>query len=370
MKYMLLIVDTFSRYLWSFPLKGKSAREVQDAFESIKSRHPMAIMADEGTEFMGTFLKYCTQKGIRIYHIYGDHKAAIAERAIRTIQTLLWRLMTARDTRKWVDLLPLAVEFYNTSKHRALDGLTPTQASDPANQRRLWLHQYGTIQPNTPDKPKFNIGDAVRVSVYHGAFDKGYHGNWSLDAYVVAAISLGRPVMYSINNLDGTPVQGRFYEEQLLRTQFPRLEIKHEAVYKAKPKNYTIIERVQDVVDQRDSKPWLFEGKPMIWLKIKWEGTTEAENEALPLAKLWIPYIDLAFDREGLPNPAIEALLRKRRLWTKAQEYKLQYFAKARKPLKAQPPKPLAVLPKPAPSPRRSRRGGIIWLPTSLHYSR
>jgi hypothetical protein len=322
MKYMLLIVDTFSRFLWAFPLKGKSSQEVKVAFESIKERHPRAVMGDQGREFMGDFLKYAKSKGIRIYHIYGDHKAAIAERCIRTVQELLWRLMTARQTRRWVDLLPLVVEFYNDAPHSSLGGLTPNQASDPANMQQLWLFQYGHVKPNKPLNPKFQVGDTVRVSIYRDKFDKGYHGNWSLDAYEVADVSLGDPVMYTLKNLDGSPLIGRFYESQLQKTAFPRIEIEKEVVVKPKPKDYTAIERIIDAATTWNGREWKYEGVPMVWLKCKFEGLSDAANEALPRAKLWLPYVSFDFDDEGLPNPAIEAFLKKKKLWGTAQAYR------------------------------------------------
>jgi hypothetical protein len=332
-KYMLLVVDTFSRYLWAFPLKGKSANEVKLAFESIKHT-PRAIMADQGKEFMGEFLRYCRQKGITIYNPMGEHKAAIAERAIRTVQSLLWKLMTARQTRKWVPLLPLVVEYYNSTVHSALHGLTPEQATQPANSKSLWLKEYGQVQPNIAGA--FKVGDHVRVSVQKTAFSKGYQGNWSLDAYEITEVSPGRPVMYSIAELNGEPVQGRFYEEELKLTKFPRIEIEKEVTVAPKRAGFTAIERVLDAeMGEQD-------GMPMVFLKMKWEGLSNAENEALPRSRLWLPYTSLQFDSEGEPNPAIVALLKQKRLWTKAQAYKVAYFkAKARGKAK--------------------RRGGFIW---------
>jgi hypothetical protein len=331
-KYMLLIVDVFSRFLWAFPITGKSAAEVKSAFESTKPRHPEALMVDEGREFMGAFSAYAQSKGIRIYSIYGPHKSAIAERAIRTVQTLLWRLMTARQTRRWVDLLPLVVDFYNNNPHSSLNGFTPTEASMDKNFQELWLYQYGHIEPNVPAMPAFKAGDFVRVSIHQTAFSKGYHGNWSLEVYRVAKVSKGRPVLYSLNNLDGTPVKGRFYESELQRTRFPDLELAQETTVMTKPKNFMNIERVLDATETWGEQEWLYEGFPMVWLKCKWEGLSDAANAALPRDKLFVPYVSVAFDRDGEPHPAIKALLKKRGLWTVAQKYKNAYFkAKAMK---------------------------------------
>ena len=65
-RYILNIVDCFSRYAWSIPLKDKKAETVLNAFKTI-SRKPKHIWVDEGKEFynkkMDEWLKeYSTNK--------------------------------------------------------------------------------------------------------------------------------------------------------------------------------------------------------------------------------------------------------------------------------------------------------------------
>ncbi len=51
-KYILVIVDVFSRYAWAFPLKDKTAAAVWDAFSSEAAEgRPHAIWVDRGSEF-------------------------------------------------------------------------------------------------------------------------------------------------------------------------------------------------------------------------------------------------------------------------------------------------------------------------------
>ena len=53
LKYLLVKVDVFSRFLWVRPLKDKKTQTVIDAFEDVKSgpRKPKAIRTDKGSEF-------------------------------------------------------------------------------------------------------------------------------------------------------------------------------------------------------------------------------------------------------------------------------------------------------------------------------
>lgn len=58
-KYLLVIVDVFSRFLWVRCLKDKKAQSVIDAFKDILGGplEPKAIRTDKGTEFYNRYLK-------------------------------------------------------------------------------------------------------------------------------------------------------------------------------------------------------------------------------------------------------------------------------------------------------------------------
>ncbi|KAK9730804.1 Integrase core domain [Popillia japonica] len=52
-KYILVVIDAFSKFLWTQPLKTKSAMEVKDAMDKIlkEGRHPKNLQTDAGKEF-------------------------------------------------------------------------------------------------------------------------------------------------------------------------------------------------------------------------------------------------------------------------------------------------------------------------------
>ena len=53
-RYILNVVDVFSKYAWSIPLKDKTGKTVLDAFKQIvesSKRHPKHIWVDQGKEF-------------------------------------------------------------------------------------------------------------------------------------------------------------------------------------------------------------------------------------------------------------------------------------------------------------------------------
>ena len=65
-----------------------------------------------------------------------------------------------------------------------------------------------------PKKPKFSIGDKVRISKYkRRVFDKGYTPNWTEE------VNLTKPVTYHAVDLLGEKVEGSFYEKELQKVK-------------------------------------------------------------------------------------------------------------------------------------------------------
>lgn len=96
-KYLLVIVDVFSRFLWVRCLKDKKSQSVIDTFKDILDgpRHPKAIRTDRGTEFYNRYLKrYLKEKGIKICYALNETKANFAERYIQTLKKRLYRYFT------------------------------------------------------------------------------------------------------------------------------------------------------------------------------------------------------------------------------------------------------------------------------------
>ena len=59
-KYVLLVIDVFSRYVWTSCLKSKSPKDVVESLASILnkySRMPKFVQHDKGKEFLGKAMK-------------------------------------------------------------------------------------------------------------------------------------------------------------------------------------------------------------------------------------------------------------------------------------------------------------------------
>jgi hypothetical protein len=75
-RYILTVIDIFSKFAWAIPLKSKTGKEVTEAFETIfKHRVPENLWVDRGKEFYNSTLNTLLKKyNINIYSTFGDHK--------------------------------------------------------------------------------------------------------------------------------------------------------------------------------------------------------------------------------------------------------------------------------------------------------
>jgi len=95
----------------------KTGREVSRAFEKILTDgyKPNMVQSDKGTEFLNsTFKSMLKRHDIKIYTSENeDIKAAVVERFNRTLKTEMYRYFTARNTRRYIDVLPDLLHSYN-----------------------------------------------------------------------------------------------------------------------------------------------------------------------------------------------------------------------------------------------------------------
>jgi len=117
-RYILCVIDCFSKFGWAEPLKTKTAREVTSAFDRIlkKGRTPKKLQTDQGTEFFnGTMTKLLEKYEIDHFHTNSPVKCAIVERWNRTIRLRFTRLWDATKSFNWVDHLQPIINAYNNS---------------------------------------------------------------------------------------------------------------------------------------------------------------------------------------------------------------------------------------------------------------
>ena len=92
-RYVLIIIDNFSKFGCTIPLKNKNAQTIKDSSENVllgSKRQPNLIETDDGSEFVNKiFTNLLNTKTIRRYSRNTALEAVVAERFIRTIRDLL-----------------------------------------------------------------------------------------------------------------------------------------------------------------------------------------------------------------------------------------------------------------------------------------
>jgi hypothetical protein len=214
-RYILFAIDIFSRYLHARPLKSKSGPDVAEAIESIfkETIPPKLLQTDQGLEFYNQHVRRILDEyDVELFSVYSEKKAAIVERVQRTIQERMYRAFTYQGNYKWLDLLPKLIESYNHSYHRSIK--TMPAAVTKMNESDVWLKQYSELDTNA--KPKFSIGEHVRIPKQKTLFAKGYIEKWTDEVFIIDAINTKYiPAVYTLRDNDGEIIKGSFYEQEL-----------------------------------------------------------------------------------------------------------------------------------------------------------
>jgi len=244
-KYMLNVIDVFSKYAWSKPLKNKNSDNVLNAFKNIineSKRKPERIWVDQGGEFYNSKItKFTKENNIILYSSYGDHKSAVVESFNKTLKNMMWKYFTSENTRKWIDILDELLNYYNNERKHSTIKTTPKEASKKENELKIYVKIYSDDNDNDDKKNKsqLKVGDWVRISRIKGKFEKGYLPNWSREIFKISKVQKTSPITYKIVEYDGTPIEGSFYEQELLKTEYMNIFEVEKILKKRKNKGKT-----------------------------------------------------------------------------------------------------------------------------------
>ena len=123
-RFLLYVIDIFSKCAWVVPLKDKKSVSIVDAFQKIldKSRRkPNKIWVDKGSEFYNnSFKKWLKDNDIEMYSIHNEGKSVVAERFIRTLKTKIYKYMTLESKNVYIDKLDYIVGEYHNTYHRTI----------------------------------------------------------------------------------------------------------------------------------------------------------------------------------------------------------------------------------------------------------
>ena len=213
--FLLLVIDTFSKYGYLILLKNKKGETVADALKDIfEKRKPEKLWTDKGKEFYNKNVKDL----VELYSTENEEKSSIAERWVRTIKEKMWKYFTDNNTYKYIDVLPDLVEDYNNTVHSSTK-LTPKEASKKKNELTVWRNLYPDRYKKYNITPKFSVGDEVRITKKKKVFEKGYTTRWTEEIFTIKEIRDTNPITYILKDLNDKEIKGTFYEPELQKTE-------------------------------------------------------------------------------------------------------------------------------------------------------
>lgn len=233
-RYILVIIDAFSKFAWSVGVKTKCKTEIMEAFKKILllGRVPSNLQTDLGKEFYNDeFTRLMKKFNINHYSTYSTKKASIVERFIRTIKNKLYKYFSLVGNYIWIGKpLKTLLHEYNNSVHRTIK-LAPSKVTK-FNEIFVMNNIKKSRIRHVLKKCKFNIGDIVRISKYKGSFQKGYTPNWSTELFTITKVNRSNPITYHLEDSRKQMILGSFYEQELQKTKCPNTYLIEKVIKK------------------------------------------------------------------------------------------------------------------------------------------
>ena len=132
----------------------------------------------------------------------------------------------------WLNHINNALDKYNNRVHGTtkmtpfeMSFNKPIRAASPNNNKNAAKlvatpssHKFRAIA--TAASPKIHVGDYVRVPDKRNIYSKGYTTNWNRELFKIHSINKTNPITYTLNDENGEIIQGKNYEQELLRSLF------------------------------------------------------------------------------------------------------------------------------------------------------
>lgn len=212
-RYLCVIIDCFTRYVWVKPLKNKTGESLRKALALlIMNERPSLIQADQGTEFFNTNVKKMLEAfGPKLYHTFSDKKATIVERVQRTLRLRLGRLFTKQGNNNWIDSIDDIVHSYNNTYHRGIK-MSPSQVNEAKTANMFYSNVRNRAKRDTV---KFKVGDKVRIFGKKKQFQKEFEEGWLREIFRIKVVQKTNPITYLVEDLKGETLAGCFYSTEI-----------------------------------------------------------------------------------------------------------------------------------------------------------
>lgn len=129
-RYIMSLMDVFSRYTWLWALDNKSSKSVTECLSPLyeENGYPVNLQSDNGKEFCGKLNIFCHKHSIKRSRSrpYNPKAQGKIERMHRTLKKMYqYDLLKSKKGVNWVRMLPSYARIINTRPKRALGWHTP-----------------------------------------------------------------------------------------------------------------------------------------------------------------------------------------------------------------------------------------------------
>ena len=225
-KFLFCIVDIFTRYAWVFAIENKKADtilEVLHYFFRMKDEKVLNISFDFGGEFKNVKIQsFLKKKNVKVWFSVSPNKCSIVEAFQKYLQRKIYAYLIEKETNSFIEVLPDIVYGYNNSYHSFLK-MSPNEAMLKENLYKVQKSHFSLFKRfNKKKKPKYSIGDIVRVTLDKKSFLKrrSYQIQNSYAKYEIYKISIKNTIepKYFLKHIDSEEklVNGYFYENELI----------------------------------------------------------------------------------------------------------------------------------------------------------
>lgn len=220
-RFLLFVIDAFSKYAWVRAVKDKTASTLTSAMKEVMEttrRSPLHLQTDKGSEFVNVQMKQLMRnKGVNFYTSQNEEtKAAFVERLQRTYKTKMFRFFTDRNTLRYIDVLQDLMDSYNNTVH-STTGFKPTDVNkdNEGIVRSRLCSRWSRSVTKTTKVSSLKKGDKVRLSIARHTFRKGYLPQWTEEIFTVHKVLSTKPTTYQVEDYNGEILKGTFYPAEL-----------------------------------------------------------------------------------------------------------------------------------------------------------
>jgi hypothetical protein len=191
-KYMLVLIDVFTRKAFIRPLKNKNSDNIVKNLMNIFNEYiPHSITSDSDTAFLSQDVQKLFNKYDIIHDVViarNDHRAlGIIDRFALTVKTTLSKIFLINKKTNWIDHIQDVCSKYNDTPHSGIENISPNDATKQEYQADIGaLNSFKAKKQSV--ESSFNIGDNVRIRI-DTLFRKGSEPRYTDKIYNVTDVN-------------------------------------------------------------------------------------------------------------------------------------------------------------------------------------